>query len=127
MGCHYLSTRRTLSYPLQKSVFYFGILRNGLLVVLATVLSFAINRGRDTSVISIIRSVPEGFDAMAIPYLDSRILAATSSILPSIVIIMVLEHISVAKAFGRVYDYKIDSNQEIFTIGISNILGSFFG
>ncbi|KAI8337932.1 sulfate transporter family-domain-containing protein [Chlamydoabsidia padenii] len=125
--CHHLSTRYDLSGIAQKAVFYSSILRNGLLVVMATLISYFMNRGRDQTDISIIRNVPEGFDAMAVPVLDSRILSATSSLLPSIIIIMILEHISVAKAFGRVYDYKIDSNQEIFTIGVCNILGSFFG
>ncbi|CAO3599115.1 unnamed protein product [Absidia cylindrospora] len=126
-GCQYLSSRKGLPGRLQKGVFYFGIMRNGLVVIVGTLISFGINRQSETSLISIIKDVPAGFDALAVPMLDSRILAASSAVLPSIIIIMILEHVSVAKSFGRVYDYNINPNQEIFAIGISNILGSFFG
>ncbi|KAG2461063.1 S2611 protein, partial [Polypterus senegalus] len=36
-----------------------------------------------------------------------------------------LESISIAKAFGSENDYRIDTNQEILAIGLTNILGSF--
>lgn len=108
-------------------MFYFGIMRNGLVVILGTLVSFLVNRGKQVSVISIIRNVPPGFDALAVPALDARILAASSSVLPSILLLLVLEHLSVAKSFGRISGYSIRPNQEIFAIGVSNVLGSFFG
>lgn len=40
---------------------------------------------------------------------------------------MLLEHISIAKAFGRINDYKINPNQEVIAIGATNIVGTFFG
>ncbi|CAO3598811.1 unnamed protein product [Absidia cylindrospora] len=126
-GCQYLSCRKGLSLRQQRCAFYFGIMRNGLVVIVGTLISFGINRGLETSIISIIQNVPAGFDALALPILDSRIIVASSSVLPSIVLIMILEHVSVAKSFGNEYDYTIDPNQEIFAIGISNIVGSFFG
>jgi sodium-independent sulfate anion transporter 11 len=121
-GCHYASQRFQ-----HKGVFYFGIMRNGLVVILGTLASFLVNRGKQVSVISIIRNVPPGFDALAVPALDARILAAASSVLPSILLLLVLEHLSVAKSFGRISGYSIRPNQEIFAIGVSNVLGSFFG
>ncbi|KAI8089337.1 sulfate transporter family-domain-containing protein [Halteromyces radiatus] len=125
--CQYISSRKHLSKKVSKSVFYFCIMRNGLVVIFGTLISYIVNRNKSTSVISIIRNVPAGFDAMAVPVLDYRVLRASASIVPSIIIIMILEHVSVAKSFGRVYDYNIEPNQEIFAIGISNIVGSFFG
>ncbi|KAI8090276.1 sulfate transporter family-domain-containing protein, partial [Gilbertella persicaria] len=112
---------------LQKFVFLFGIMRNGLIVIVGTIISFLINMGRDDSLFSIIKTVPAGFDAMAVPRLHLDIFKKAGGIIPSIVLILVLEHISVAKSFGRICDYQIDPDQEILAIGMSNVIGSFFG
>ncbi|GAA6067396.1 sodium-independent sulfate anion transporter, partial [Tachysurus ichikawai] len=37
----------------------------------------------------------------------------------------VLESIAIAKAFGSKNNYRINANQELFAIGLTNILGSF--
>ncbi|XP_077082209.1 sodium-independent sulfate anion transporter [Siphateles boraxobius] len=37
----------------------------------------------------------------------------------------VLESIAIAKAFGSQNNYRIDANQELFAIGLTNIMGSF--
>jgi sodium-independent sulfate anion transporter 11 len=112
---------------LQKAVFLFGIMRNGLIVIVGTFISFLITRGRSKSPISIIQSVPAGFDAMAVPSLHVDILQEAGGVLPSIVLILILEHISVAKAFGRIYNYQINPDQEMLAIGVCNVIGSFFG
>lgn len=112
---------------LQKSIFLFGIMRNGLIVIAGTFISFLVTRGKSQSPISIIESVPAGFNAMAMPSLRVDFLQEAGGVLPSIVLIMVLEHISVAKAFGRIYNYQINADQEILAIGVCNVIGSFFG
>jgi sodium-independent sulfate anion transporter 11 len=111
----------------KKPLFFLGIMRSGLVVVFGTLISFIINRGLDKPMVSIISDVPAGFDAMGIPSLNLTILKEASGVLPSIIIILILEHVSVAKSFGRMSDYNIDPNQEILAIGMSNIVGSFFG
>lgn len=40
---------------------------------------------------------------------------------------MLVEHIAVAKAFGRISDYTINPSQEMVAIGMTNILGPFLG
>lgn len=112
---------------LQKAVFLFGIMRNGLIVIVGTLISFLINMNKDTSPIAVIQSVPAGFDGMGVPKLHVDILQGAGGILPSIVLILILEHISVAKSFGRIYDYQINPDQEILAIGVSNVVGAFFG
>jgi sodium-independent sulfate anion transporter 11 len=47
--------------------------------------------------------------------------------LPSAVIVLLIEHIAIAKSFGRINNYSIDPNQELIAIGITNIFGPFFG
>jgi sodium-independent sulfate anion transporter 11 len=96
-------------------------------VIVGTFISFLINRHRDKSLISIIESVPAGFDAMGVPKLHLSIIKEAGGLVPSICLILILEHISVAKSFGRMYGYTVNSDQEILAIGVSNAVGSFFG
>lgn len=110
---------------LSKPLFFLGIMRSGLVVIVGTLISFAVNRGEP--VIHIIKNVPAGFDAMAVPSMNFTILKEASGVLPSIILILILEHVSVAKSFGNISNYTIDPNQEILAIGLSNIVGSFFG
>lgn len=40
---------------------------------------------------------------------------------------LLIEHISIAKSFGRVNNYSIDPSQELVAIGVSNLLAPFLG
>lgn len=108
-------------------LFYFSIMRNGILVIFGTLIAFLINIGKSTSPISILKNVPAGFQAMGVPRVDSVVLGGIASSLPSGVIILILEHVAIAKSFGRINDYTINSDQEIIAIGFTNIWASFFG
>lgn len=123
------STRLSNRVPaLKKPLFFLGIMRSGLVVVVGTLISYFINVHRKSNpIISIIENVPAGFDAMGAASLNMTVIREASGILPSIILIMILEHVSVAKSFGRMSNYVIDPNQEILAIGMSNIVGSFFG
>ncbi|KAI7847778.1 sulfate transporter family-domain-containing protein [Circinella umbellata] len=125
----HFSTKLATRWPkFKQSLFYFGIMRNGTIVIMGTFISFCINVHDPTaSAFKIIKSVPSGFDAIGVPNMSLNIMSEIGDVLPSIIIILVLEHISVAKAFGRASDYTIDSNQEILAIGVTNLVGSFFG
>lgn len=113
---------------LKKPLFFLGIMRSGLIVILGTLVSYIVNvQHHDKPLIDIIQEVPAGFDAMAIPTLNMTILKEAGGVLPSIILILILEHVSVAKSFGRMNNYSINPNQEILAIGMSNIVGSFFG
>jgi MFS superfamily sulfate permease-like transporter len=113
---------------MKQALFFVGIMRSGLVVIAGTFVSFLVNRNhRETPLISIIEEVPAGFDAMGVPSLNWTVFKEASSVMPSIILIMILEHVSVAKSFGRLSNYVVDPNQEILAIGMSNIVGSFFG
>ncbi|CAO3663716.1 unnamed protein product [Rhizopus stolonifer] len=123
-GCQYLGKR----FPKYANhFFFFGIMRNGILIIFATLIAFLINIGKETSPISILKTVPAGFQAMAVPNLKVDTVSAVASSLPSGVIILILEHVAIAKSFGRINDYSINPNQEIVAIGFTNIWASFFG
>ena len=64
---------------------------------------------------------------MGVPKVDTNLLSEISGSLPSVVIILILEHVAIAKSFGRRNNYKINADQEIIAIGIANIIGCFFG
>lgn len=115
-------------YPHREKWFFFlNIMRNGILVIFGTLIAFLINIGKTTSPISILKTVPSGFTAMGVPEVDINLLSQVSATLPSVVIILILEHVAIAKSFGRINNYKIDADQEIFAIGAANVIGSFFG
>lgn len=107
--------------------FFFSIMRNGILVIFGTLFAFLVNIGKSTSPISILKTVPAGFTAMAIPTIRPSVIAGIASSLPSGVIILILEHVAIAKSFGRINDYTINPDQEIIAIGFTNIWASFFG
>ncbi|KAI8076557.1 sulfate transporter family-domain-containing protein [Gilbertella persicaria] len=123
-GCQYLSQR----YPKHANLFFFlSIMRNGVAVIFGTLIAFLINIGKSTSPISILKTVPAGFTAMAVPHVDTDLISSVASSLPSGVIILILEHVAIAKSFGRINDYSINPDQEIIAIGFTNIWAAFFG
>jgi sodium-independent sulfate anion transporter 11 len=68
-----------------------------------------------------------GFQNAAVPQINSTIIKAFASNLPATVIIIIIEHISISKSFGRVNNYTINPSQELVAIGITNIFGPFLG
>ncbi|CAO3643769.1 unnamed protein product [Mucor hiemalis] len=123
-GCTYLTKR----YPRYATLLFFiSIMRNGVAVIFATLIAFLMNIGKSTSPISILKTVPSGFQAMHVPTISPNLISAVASSLPSGVVILILEHVAISKSFGRINDYTIDPNQEIIAIGFTNIWASFFG
>jgi sodium-independent sulfate anion transporter 11 len=47
--------------------------------------------------------------------------------LPSAIIVLLIEHISIAKSFGRINNYTINPSSELIAIGATNLLGPFVG
>ena len=68
-----------------------------------------------------------GFKNAAVPTINKKIIKLFASELPASVIVLLIEHIAIAKSFGRVNNYTIDPSQEMVAIGVSNLLGPFLG
>jgi sodium-independent sulfate anion transporter 11 len=68
-----------------------------------------------------------GFQHARVPHITIDIIKAFASELPSTVIVLLIEHISISKSFGRVNNYTIDPSQELVAIGVTNLLGPFLG
>ncbi|KAI8060685.1 sulfate transporter family-domain-containing protein [Gongronella butleri] len=123
-GCQYLAKR----YPKHGTAFFFfGIMRNGLLVIVGTAIAYGVCKGNATPPIQILKTVQPGFEAMGVPKPSILVISQIASTLPSACIILILEHVSIAKSFGRVNSYTINPDQEIIAIGFTNLWGAFFG
>jgi solute carrier family 26 (sodium-independent sulfate anion transporter), member 11 len=68
-----------------------------------------------------------GFQHAGVPPVNSRIIKSFVSDLPATVIVILIEHISIAKSFGRVNNYTINPSQELVAMGVTNLLGPFLG
>ncbi|RDA92702.1 hypothetical protein CP533_3699 [Ophiocordyceps camponoti-saundersi (nom. inval.)] len=111
-----------------KLYFFLSTLRTVFVICLYTGISAAVNiRHRDKPRFSIIKDVPRGFQHAAVPEINSAILSTMASELPAAVIVMLIEHISISKSFGRINNYVINPSQELVAIGVSNVLGPFLG
>lgn len=111
-----------------KLYFFLSTLRTAFVILLYTAISAAVNVSRKKKpMFSIIKDVPRGFQHASVPRVDSEIIGAFASELPAAIIVMLIEHISISKSFGRINNYVIDPSQELVAIGVSNLLGPFLG
>ena len=68
-----------------------------------------------------------GFTAAGAPNINTKIISSFATELPSVVIVLLIEHIAISKSFGRVNNYVIEPSQELIAIGVTNLLGPFLG
>lgn len=110
-------------------LWWIGVARFAIVCLIAILVSWLINRTHPSSPSnSILKTVPSGFTYVAVPPLgNSTVVNAALSGLPVIVLLALLEHISIAKSFGRINGYKVNPSQESVAIGVTNIAASFFG
>lgn len=122
----------TKKWPRRARVFFFiSVLRNAFVILVLTIAAWLFTRHRKDAKgkypIKILGSVPRGFKHMGQPKLDSNLISALAGQLPVATIILLLEHIAISKSFGRVNGYKINPNQELIAIGVTNTIGTLFG
>ncbi|KAJ4258725.1 hypothetical protein NW762_007811 [Fusarium torreyae] len=111
-----------------KLYFFISTLRTAFVILLYVGISAGMNiHHRDKPRISIVGDVPSGFTHAAVPQINPPIIRSFVSELPAAVIVVLIEHISISKSFGRVNNYVIDPSQELVAIGVSNLLGPFLG
>lgn len=111
----------------QKLYFFLSTLRTAFVILLYTAISAGVNLHRKKPLFSLIGTVPRGFQHATVPVVNKEIINAFASELPAAVIVMLIEHISISKSFGRINNYVIDPSQELVAIGVSNLLGPFLG
>ncbi|KIW07802.1 uncharacterized protein PV09_01724 [Verruconis gallopava] len=123
--CNFMSKKQPNR---RKMWFFISTLRTVFVILLFTLISWLVNRHHKKSPkFSILKTVPRGFQDAGVPVINSEIIDAFSNKLPAAVIVLLIEHISIAKSFGRVNNYTIDPSQELVAIGVTNLLGPFLG
>ena len=119
----------------RKLWFFCNTLRSVFVILLYTFISAMVNLdlpGRSTdsaalSPFSILGPVPRGFQHAAVPKIDTHLISMFSGFLPASIIVILIEHIAIAKSFGRINNYTINPSQEMVAIGVTNLLGPFLG
>jgi sodium-independent sulfate anion transporter 11 len=114
-----------------KTFFFLNTLRTAFVILLYVLFSYLANRhhkanGTKTK-IKTLGYVPRGFKHARVPHITTDIISSFASELPSTVIVLLIEHISIAKSFGRINNYVINPSQELVAIGVTNCLGPFLG
>ncbi|KAF8607694.1 putative sulfate permease [Ceratobasidium sp. AG-I] len=117
--------------PRRERLFFFiSILRNAFVLIILTLAAYLYAHPRKDAKgnypISILKTVPRGFQHVGQPHIDANIISALGSQIPVSTIILLLEHIAISKSFGRLNGYKIDPNQELIAIGVTNTIGTLF-
>ena len=117
--------------PKRSKVFFFlGTLRTAFVILLYILISWLVNRHHRATKdhrFQILGTVPRGFQNAAVPVINKKIIKTFASEIPASVIVLLIEHIAIAKSFGRVNNYTIDPSQEMVAIGVTNLLGPFLG
>src|SRR5207244_1554634 len=72
----------------------------------AALAAFLAGHGQPTNPFKILKDVPVGFKHLKIPTIDSNVVSQISSNIPGVVLILILEHVAIAKSFGRLNNYK---------------------
>ncbi|KAG9318408.1 sulfate transporter family-domain-containing protein [Chiua virens] len=117
-------------YPRYGRFFFFLIVaRNAFVILVLTIAAWLYCRDHKTKSgypIKVLQTVPRGFQNVGPVSIDPNLVSALAPQLPVATIILLLEHIAIAKSFGRVNNYKINPNQELIAIGVTNTIGSVF-
>ncbi|KAF2459756.1 sulfate transporter family-domain-containing protein [Lineolata rhizophorae] len=124
-----LASKAAASRPNHRQLFFFiSTLRTAFVILLYTFIGWLVNRNRrGDSAFILLGTVPRGFQHAAVPTLTSSIVSTFAGRLPATVIVLLIEHISISKSFGRINNYTINPSQELVAIGVTNILGPFLG
>lgn len=125
ISCSQLAKR----FPTKQKLFFFlSTLRTAFVILLYILISYLVNRHhRKKPIFAILGTVPRGFQNHGAPKVNKTLIKAFASELPATVIVMLIEHISISKSFGRVNHYTINPSQELVALGFANCLGPFLG
>ncbi|TFK42912.1 sulfate permease [Crucibulum laeve] len=128
----FFCVQMTKRYPRHQRLFFFiSVLRNAFVILVLTIAAWLYTRHRRSASgnypIKILKTVPAGFKHVMSPVIEPALLSALAPKLPVATIILLLEHIAISKSFGRLNGYKINPNQELIAIGVTNTVGSCFG
>lgn len=104
-------------------------LRLTFTVLLYTFISWLVHRTlpRGQEKFRIVGHIEKGFSHAGAPKMDIELFRLVAGELPAMLIILIVEHIAIAKNFGREYGYTVIPSQEILAQGFANLLSPFVG
>ncbi|KAF1350572.1 hypothetical protein EJ07DRAFT_184018 [Lizonia empirigonia] len=107
-----------------KAVWLLALGRSAVVLILFTGISYGINKDRDDPVWALSKVKSDGISTPRMP--DGELIKKVfpRSIAPFIA--AALEHLAIAKAFGRKNNYVTDAAQELVYLGTTNFFNSFF-
>lgn len=112
---------------LKNFYFYTQAIRSAVVIIVFSAISYGITKNRkDNPKIKVLGKVPRGLQDVGLMKVPKGLLGKMGSSIPSSIIVLLLEHISIAKSFGRVNNYKVVPDQELIAIGATNLVGTFF-
>ncbi|CAM1511656.1 Fc.00g091690.m01.CDS01 [Cosmosporella sp. VM-42] len=124
--CSFMETR----HPQRKRMWgYISSLRLTFVMLLFTLVSFLVNRGlnAEEAKFRIVGHIEPGFQRANLPHPSPKLLSLVIPQLPAVAIILIIEHIAIAKSMGRLYNYTINPSQEIVALGAANMFSPFVG
>ena len=96
-----------------------------IILILGTFISYIFNLNKTG--IDVVGNIPKGLPEFKTPLLNYEIMIDLFSIGITLAILGYIHAISIAKKIEEKHNYyKINTNQELFALGMSNIIGSFF-
>ncbi|KAK0392508.1 hypothetical protein NLU13_2003 [Sarocladium strictum] len=75
----------------------------------------------------VLGTIPKGFQHFGFPPVNTDLFITIIPYLPATIVVMLVEHMAIAKSFGRANNYSINPSQEMVAIGMTNLVGPFFG
>lgn len=96
-----------------------------IIVVLGTLITYFLRL--DTRDVDLVGQIPQGLPSFVVPDININSLKALIPTVLTVTTIGIVESISIAKVLeGKHKDYTINANQELFALGTSKIISSFF-
>lgn len=108
---------------------YASSLRLTFTMLLFTLVSYLVHRNTplDEAKFRIVGPIDRGFVRAAVPMPELELMRGILPQLPTVAVILIVQHIATAKSMGRLYSYSIDSSQETVALGAANLLSPFVG
>jgi solute carrier family 26, other len=119
----YLLIMNLLVNPFLKKKFRLEFPKELFIVIIVTIASYFLKFSEKFGV-SIVATIPSGMPSPNLPDFSLFPDVVSSAITISIIAFSI--NISLAKVFSQKHGYKIESTQELYAYGLSNIFSSFF-
>ncbi|KAF2462791.1 sulfate permease [Lindgomyces ingoldianus] len=107
-----------------KIIWLLALARSAVVLILFTGISYGLNRNVKTPVFEISKVKSNGIATPKMPALDLFQKVFARAVAPFLA--ASLEHLAIAKGFGRKNNYAVDQSQELVYLGVTNFFNSFF-